>query len=209
MKCKKYILVFAILAVCIMVVSILVFSVILPVNEQVRVGKARLVIQQAKTDFYQQCSRCYLRNPSYSELIGFVDYDTTDKHPYINDTYVCVDFSYALIRNMTAYGFLCGYVIIRYGTLMDGHAMVAFNTTDYGLVFVEPQNDKTYNLSVGDKHTGGVIEKIIVIWWGEKEMGKTKRIIIQEEESGKIIEDYIASSDEADVILRVLKLLSK
>jgi len=164
MKQREVILVTAICVVCTIIVTICSLSFIIPLKEQAIADDARLVMYDAKIDYYEKCACYNLRNPSYSELIRFINNDSTDMHPYINNTYVCKDFSYALIRNVTRYGFLCGYARVKYGAFATGHAMVVFDTIDNGLVFVEPQSDVTYKLSVGDKHNSGVITEIILIW---------------------------------------------
>ncbi len=165
---KDTIFIGAVIATCAIIVIISGLSIIMPLREQIKTDEIKLVILQSEIDFYRQFTNETLRNPSYSELSSFLQNDSTDNHSYIKDTYVCLDFSYALIRNATIHGFLCGYASVAYGIFSTGHAMVTFDTTDRGLVFIEPQNDEMHKLSTGDKYNSGVIEEITLIERGEK-----------------------------------------
>ena len=60
---------------------------------------------------------------------------------------MCHDFSAAVKTNAFRKGYTCLYVYIE---LREGaHSIVAFNTTDRGIVFVEPQNDDVVHVLVG------------------------------------------------------------
>ena len=52
-----------------------------------------------------------------------------------------------MCNNAEADGIRCAYVRLGFPAL--GHAIVAFQTTDRGLVFVEPQSDEIANPVVG------------------------------------------------------------
>lgn len=78
------------------------------------------------------------KNPSYQELVEFLETDETALHPFIEGTYECKHFSIDLIRNARAQGYRAGYVSLSNPRGND-HAIVCFETTDNGLVFVEPQ----------------------------------------------------------------------
>ena len=138
-RSKTIILTVAVVGTCAVIVSVSVFLVTMPLKKQNSMNEIKLVIQQAEIDFYKQFTNETLRNPSYLELRLFLQNDSTDEHPYINGEYVCLDFSYTLIRNATSYGFLCRYARVGYGIFSTGHAMVTFDTTDAGLVFIESQ----------------------------------------------------------------------
>jgi hypothetical protein len=63
------------------------------------------------------------------------------------NTYTCWQFSADFINNAFDAGYRTGLVYIA---LAGGaHSIVAFNTTDRGLVFVEPQDDSIVVLQVG------------------------------------------------------------
>ena len=85
-------------------------------------------------------TRVELHNPTYRELREFLASDETDSNPFISGEYVCFDFATELNNNAEANGIRAAYVRIR--SKEWGHAVVAFETVDRGLVFIEPQSDK-------------------------------------------------------------------
>jgi len=90
-----------------------------------------------------------LKDPTYAQLRAFITADATDLNEYVNDTYVCEDYSYDVIMHALAQKIRCAYVSIRFRGDNSGHAIVAFNTTDRGLVYIEPQSDEEVNLHAG------------------------------------------------------------
>ena len=89
-------------------------------------------------------------NPTYKELMSFLASDNTDAHPYIDGQYVCFDFAADLNNNADAAGVQAAYVRLR--STDWGHAVVAFNTVDRGLVFIEPQSDAEVKLVIGQPY---------------------------------------------------------
>ena len=77
-----------------------------------------------------------------SRVNEFLAADTTDAKEYTDD-FVCWNFGCDLIRNAHAQGIDARLVGLEFDT-PPGHAVVAFVTSDFGLVFVEPQTDKVY-----------------------------------------------------------------
>jgi len=106
-------------------------------------------------------------NPKYNDLVRFLKRDKTDEYPYklyiitpLNSYYgtaeshvnltlvkeivdgvkdmptprICVDFAVMLHNNAELSGFRCAFVSIEIG---EGHALVAFNTTDKGLIYID------------------------------------------------------------------------
>ena len=69
-------------------------------------------------------------NPTWAELKAFLLEDTTEQHEYVLDEYDCSQFSRDL-HNRAA------EVQIVFKGEEAGHALNAFLTTDYGLVFVD------------------------------------------------------------------------
>jgi hypothetical protein len=89
-----------------------------------------------------------LRDPSYQEMKDFLEKDKTSEREYVQNGYICVDFAADVKANAAKEGLRCAYVVIEYlGT--TGHAIVAFDTTDQGLVFVEPQFDWEVEPEIG------------------------------------------------------------
>lgn len=79
-----------------------------------------------------------VENPTFNEMILFIAIDKTDTHPY-TESYVCHHFTHTVIMNAKQQGIQAGYVTLY--NKPNGHAIVAFQTTDQGLYFVEPQSD--------------------------------------------------------------------
>jgi len=105
-----------------------------------------------------------LRDPTYQEALQFVSSDQTDKNQY-NQSYTCVNFATDFVNNAVGEGYRCGYVIIEYSeTSHTSHAMVCFNTSDNGLIFVEPQNDKLVTLASGQPYLDGNAISFSITW---------------------------------------------
>ena len=96
-------------------------------------------------------------NPTYSDLLHFVSEDHTESKTYIeeNDRFVCSDFANTFISNFYRKGYYSCMALLYFE---DGcHSIVAVNTTDEGIVYVEPQNDKIIKyLHVGDDYCSRV-----------------------------------------------------
>jgi hypothetical protein len=111
-----------------------------------------------------------LRNPTYSEMEAFILYDLTDKHEYIPGEYECADFAADVVNNAAAAGWLCGFALLYFEE--GQHAVVVFNTTDRGLIYIEPETDDivdvyvggTYGIYVNDIYTEYEIKRILIVW---------------------------------------------
>ena len=114
-----------------------------------------------------------LRNPTYQEMKEFLAQDTTDSKTYIKDEYNCTDFSARVNNNAEAQGIRCATVDIFYPEGY-GHTIVAFETADKGLIFIEPQFDHEVNLIIGESYSqtnnytpaprDDTIKRFLVIW---------------------------------------------
>jgi len=113
-----------------------------------------------------------LRNPIYSELMRFLADDRTDSNEYVEGVYVCYDFAADVNNNAEAKGIRTAFVYIEY---LDGaHAIVAFETVDRGLIFIEPQFDDEVQISLGTSYSqangylepahNDTITKFVVVW---------------------------------------------
>jgi len=122
----------------------------------------------------QETSTGYaLHNPTYQEMKTFIAKDTTNSKTYEEDEYVCVDFSAAVNNNAEAEGIRCATVDIFHPEGY-GHTIVAFETTDRGLIFIEPQFDREVELVIGKSYSqinnftpaprDDTIERFVVIW---------------------------------------------
>ena len=87
-----------------------------------------------------------IRDPTFSEVLQFLKDDKTDKNEY-SESYTCWDFAADVKNNAFKAGYRCGLVYIEFEH--SAHAIVCFNTTDKGLIFVEPQYDKIVKVEIG------------------------------------------------------------
>jgi flagellar basal body-associated protein FliL len=122
----------------------------------------------------QETSTGYaLQNPTYQEMQTFLAQDTTNSKTYAEDEYVCVDFAAAVNNNAEAEGIRCAMVDIFHPEGF-GHTIVAFETTDRGLIFIEPQFDREVELTIGESYAqinnftpaprDDTIDRYVVIW---------------------------------------------
>lgn len=90
-----------------------------------------------------------IRDPSFLELFTFLAYDKTDRNQY-TPNYTCINFAADVKNNAFASGYRCGFVYIKFKD--SSHAIVCFNTTNRGLVFIEPQYDDIVTLKIGESY---------------------------------------------------------
>jgi len=100
----------------------------------------------------QLSSSNILADPTYASMEAFLASDKTDQNTYNATTYNCVNFSADVIANASKQNIRCAYVNIDFGNILSGHAIVAFDTTDKGMVYIEPQNDCIVQLKVGNHY---------------------------------------------------------
>src|SRR3972149_10783720 len=55
------------------------------------------------------------RDPTFAELMAFIEADTTDRNPYVDGEYVCADFARDVYNNAQAAGIRAGWVGLRFG----------------------------------------------------------------------------------------------
>lgn len=92
-----------------------------------------------------------LMDPSYQEMQDFLTQDMTSEREYVAGEYVCVDFAADVKANAARQGIRCAYVVIEYRG-ESGHAIIAFDTTDEGIVFIEPQFDWEVEPEIGERY---------------------------------------------------------
>lgn len=83
------------------------------------------------------------KNPTYNELLKFLEQDKTDQKPYLPGAFVCADFAEMLHNNAEKAGIRCAFVLVEFSDLAEGHSLNAFKTVDKGLVFVDCTGDDT------------------------------------------------------------------
>ena len=90
--------------------------------------------------------------PTLKILRDFVNDDNTDGHIYKNTTFDCTSFSNMFVEHFRERGFYSCVVEIDFDD-DTAHDLVAVNTSDMGIVYVEPQTDQIfYGLNVGDDY---------------------------------------------------------
>jgi hypothetical protein len=93
-------------------------------------------------------------NPTHAEVVSLVRRNKIDEVPYNEDTFNCVEYSFGLFN-----AFLeekihsCVTWIIFDVDAEASHAIVAVNTSDKGVIYIEPQTDKIiYEMNLGDNY---------------------------------------------------------
>jgi len=112
-----------------------------------------------------------VRDPIYKEVLAFIRQDKTDENKYNAENYTCLNFVADLKNNAFKAGYRCGLVFIEFPE--SAHTIVCFNTTDRGIVFVEPQTDEIVILTVGQPYWdrtkyiptyNDTIVRFVIIW---------------------------------------------
>jgi hypothetical protein len=103
-----------------------------------------------------------LRTPTYQQMKDFLAQDLTSDKPYVSGSFECRHFTTEVDNNAKAAGWQCGFVLICYA--QGQHAVVAFNTSDRGIIFIEPQTDDIINVAVGGTYQDQAIIEILIAW---------------------------------------------
>jgi hypothetical protein len=91
-----------------------------------------------------------LHDPTFDEALDFLEADRTDDHEYIEDEYVCSHFAADVNNNAEREGIRCAMVDIRFSS--SSHAIIAFDTTDEGLVYFDPITDDRVRPVIGKRY---------------------------------------------------------
>jgi len=103
-----------------------------------------------------------LKNPTFQELRDFILRDPTSRNEFVLNKYECRHFATEVCNNAEAEGLRCAFVLL--GFKRGQHAVVAFETTDRGLVYIETQTDCRIHPEVGGKYEGKEIKEILIAW---------------------------------------------
>ena len=95
-------------------------------------------------------TRVELINPTYKDLQQFLANDKTDDNLYIPGEYVSLEFAVDLNNNAELSGIRAAFVTVIFP--QKSHGIVAFETVDKGLIFIEPQSDVEVNVDVGKSY---------------------------------------------------------
>jgi hypothetical protein len=82
-------------------------------------------------------------DPSWDELLTFLEQDDTNEHLFREGVFVCADFAELLHNNAEASGIRAAFVGVDFRGDEEAHALNAFNTTDKGLVYVDCTSDSS------------------------------------------------------------------
>ena len=92
-------------------------------------------------------------DPTYAEVAQFMANDNTDSLSYDAQDFNCLHFSRTFIANAIKLSMRCALVIINFEGTNVSHAIVGFNTSDNGMVYIEPQFDEwVENLDSGNDY---------------------------------------------------------
>lgn len=113
-------------------------------------------------------------NPTWSQLMTFLSQDQTEKHPYTRDVYDCSHFSRDVHNNAEKAGIRVAEVQVSFENEKNGHALNAFLTTDYGMVYVDCTQvpDKIARVETGKEFRAVGVSSITgtdvrsARWWG-------------------------------------------
>lgn len=84
-----------------------------------------------------------LTNPSFEDLVAFLNIDETEKKKYNQQNYDCTGFSLNLYKNSRMYGFNSGIAEIEFTESSNaGHMLNVFDTPDKGRVFIDDTGTK-------------------------------------------------------------------
>ena len=82
-------------------------------------------------------------DPTYDQMVVFLNRDRTDLQPYVEGVRVCAEFAEEVYNNAEASGIRTAFVML---SGVD-HALNAFETTDRGLVYVDCTGQQAGNVS--------------------------------------------------------------
>jgi len=77
------------------------------------------------------------QDPTWQQLINFLNTDQTDRREYVLNEYVCSGFTEDIHNNAEAIGIRCAIVHVEFEDAVVTHVLNAFNTVDRGLVFID------------------------------------------------------------------------
>jgi hypothetical protein len=103
-----------------------------------------------------------LRNPTFQEVKNFILKDPTSRNAFVLNKYECRHFATDVNNNAEAAGLRCAFVLLCYKN--GQHAVVAFDTTDRGMIYIEPQTDAAIQPKVGGIYQDQEIIEILVSW---------------------------------------------
>ena len=139
-----------------------IYSIKIPTNSPVSYLSAPETSYQTPTITY--------RPIKWMQLAAFLSDDHTNWNNYVTDYYVCLDFSIDLVAHARMKNIKAWIVAVEFYSQQNGHAFVAFDTSDLGVVYIEPQLDSRfvppqvgqplYDQSTGYQYPMGTVSSI-------------------------------------------------
>ena len=123
---------------------------------------------------YEKVSRRgeVFRNPTYQEMKEFLKADKTDAKQYVEGKYDCFNRAADINNNAEAQGIRSAWVLIVFPK--GCYQIVAFETTDRGLIFIHFSDDKEVKVEVGVKYCedngygkpdwDDTIKEVVITW---------------------------------------------
>lgn len=103
-----------------------------------------------------------IRNPTFKEAMDFIIADRTNRNKWVRNVYECRHFATDVCNNARDASWNCAFVLLCYEHRQ--HVVIAFNTIDRGLIYIDPQNDEILYPEVGNEYQGREIKEILVVW---------------------------------------------
>ena len=103
-----------------------------------------------------------LKNPTFEEVKDFILKDPTSRNEFVFNQYECRHFATEVNNNADTAGLRCAFVLLCFHR--GQHAVIAFDTVDRGLVYIEPQTDATIRPEVDGNYQGKEIKQILIAW---------------------------------------------
>ena len=118
-------------------------------NEQTRL--THFYIDESK--YYASLDNKFGMTPRWSDVESFLKNNLINKNKWDEDKYDCTAFTNDLIIEALNNNIFMCTVEIEWKD--GGHIIVAVNTSDKGLIYIEPQTDNVIDLSLGlNGHSG-------------------------------------------------------
>lgn len=142
------------------------------VRNELSFATTELSLLKSESEKLQARSPYALRDPTYKEMKDFVAADLTNMKLYIREAYTGDQFSRDVNNSAKEKGLRCAFVLISYSG-GKGNNLVAFQTVDKGLVFINPRDDKEMKVAEGVRYWrdnsytvtwDDTIVDIIIVW---------------------------------------------
>jgi len=92
-------------------------------------------------------------DPTWSELIAFLESDDTDEHPYSEDSFVCADFAEMLHNNAEASGIKAAWVAVDFKFVLPSVTTLPIPAPTFPSITMAPDKKLGYGISIpGEGH---------------------------------------------------------